>query len=50
MLVDLSMLDKHNMFKPKKFVKDHHRGQPLVQVKFCDWYHEREITEDSIRM
>lgn len=46
-IVDLSLLDKNNMLKPKKVVKDHHRGQPLVQVKFCDWIREREATEES---
>jgi hypothetical protein len=47
LICDLSLLDRHNMFKPKKFVKDHHRGVPLVSVKFCDWYREREVTTES---
>ena len=47
MIVDLSMLDKHNMMKPKKVVKDHHKNQPIVSVKFCDWYREREVEEEN---
>ena len=35
------------MLKPKKLVKDHHQGSPLVSIKFCDWLREREITEES---
>jgi len=35
------------MLKPKKVVKDHHRGQPLVSVRFCDWIREREAAEES---
>ena len=46
MIVDLSMLDKNSMLKPKKLVKDHHKGQALVSVKFCDWYREREVEEE----
>ena len=46
-IVDLSMLDKHHMLKPKKTVKDHHKGVPIVSIKFCDWYREREVTEES---
>lgn len=47
MICDLSLLDKNNLIKPKKFVKDHHRGVPLVSVKFCDWFREREVSEES---
>ena len=28
------------------FVKDHHKGIPLVSVKFCDWIREREVSEE----
>ena len=47
MLVDLSMVDKNSMLKSKKLIKDHHRNQPVVAIKFCDWIKEREITEES---
>ena len=47
MIVDLSMLDKNHMFKPKKLVKDHHKDQAIVSVRFCDWYREREVDEES---
>ena len=47
MIVDLSMLDKNQMLKPKKVVKDHHRGSSIVSIKFCDWYREREVDEES---
>mmetsp|Transcript_3013 Transcript_3013/g.3541 ORF Transcript_3013/g.3541 Transcript_3013/m.3541 type:complete len:140 (-) Transcript_3013:582-1001(-) len=47
MICDLSLLDKNNMLKPKKLVKDHHKGSPIVSVKFCDWILEREVTEES---
>lgn len=47
MIVDLSILDKNHMLKPKKLVKDHHRGEAVVSIKFCDWYREREEREES---
>ena len=48
MICDLSQLDnRNNMLKPKKFVKDHHRGVPIVSIKFCDWYRERQVSEES---
>ena len=47
MIFDLSMLDKNHMLKPKKVVKDHHRGSSIVSIKFCDWYREREVDEES---
>ena len=47
MIIDLSQLDKNNMLKPKKIVKDHHKGQPIVSIKFCDWLREREVSEES---
>lgn len=46
MIVDLSMLDKNHMLKPKKTVKDHHRGSSVVSIKFCDWYRERAESEE----
>jgi len=47
MICDLSLLDKNNMLKPKKVIKDHHRGQSIVSIKFCDWLREREVSEES---
>ena len=41
------MLDKNNMLKPKKTVKDHHKSQPIVSIRFCDWIREREVSEES---
>ena len=39
--------ERTHMFKAKKVVKDHHRGRPIVAVKFCDWFREREVTEET---
>ena len=48
LIIDLSLLDKHKMLKAKKIVKDHHKGSPIVSIKFCDWIRERlENTEES---
>ena len=46
-IVDLSILDKNNMLKSKKTVKDHHKGMPIVSVRCGDWISEREVSEES---
>ena len=47
MIVDMSMLDRNHMLKPKKLVKDHHKGSAIASIKFCDWYRERAVTEET---
>lgn len=46
-LVDLTDYDKNMHIKSRKIIKDHHKGSPLVSVKFCDWIKEREGTDDK---
>ena len=40
-LIDLTEND-NGKIKSKKVIKDHHRGSPLLSVRFCDWIKERE--------
>ena len=42
-LLDLTE-NENGKLKSKKVIKDHHRGSPLVSVKFCDWIKEREAS------
>ena len=47
MICNLACKDKKDLIQPTKLVKDHHEGQALVSVKFCDWIREREVNEES---
>lgn len=44
MLFDLS-----DNKKPVKTIKDHHKNSPIVCVKFCDWYKEREVVGEVVK-
>lgn len=46
-LIDLSIVDKNKRLKTKKVVKDHHKGVPIINIKFCDWIKEKEVTEEA---
>ena len=34
--------------KNVKVMKDHHKGVPIVSVKFADWIRERPKTEEAL--
>ena len=42
-MIDLTEND-NGKIKSKKVIKDHHRGSPILSVRFCDWIKEREAS------
>ena len=42
----LVLLDSTNPNKPLKTIKDHHKGLPIINVKFCD-YQGKHSGEES---